>query len=52
MCFLIIGFGSLGGVAAAIAQLVKKFTKLYGIRKFIIVFTTAHHLSLSQARLI
>ena len=31
------------------SQLVKKFTALYGIWKFIIIFTIAHHLSLSWA---
>jgi hypothetical protein len=29
------------------AQLVKKFTEFYGIRRFITVFTRAHHRSLS-----
>lgn len=52
MCFLIISFWSLGGGAAAIAQLVKKFTELNGIRKFIIMFIRAHHLFVSQATLI
>jgi hypothetical protein len=51
MCFLNFGFGGLGGGAAAnehaLAQPVKKFTKLYGIRIFITVFTTAHYFSLS-----
>jgi len=29
------------------SQLVKKFSAFYGTRRFIIAFTTAHHLSLS-----
>ena len=35
-----------------VPQLVKKFNALYGIRMFITVFTTAHHLSVSCVRLI
>ena len=31
------------------SELVKKFPAFYGIRRFIIAFTTAHHLSLSWA---
>jgi len=30
-----------------VSQLVKKFPTLYGTRKFITAFTSAHHLSLS-----
>jgi hypothetical protein len=32
------------------SQLVKKFPAFYGTRRFITVFTRAHHLSLSRAR--
>jgi len=35
-----------------VSQLAKKFTKFYGNRKFIAVFTTAHHLSLSWSTLL
>jgi len=34
------------------SQLVKKFTSFYGTQRFITAFTTAHHPSLSWARLI
>jgi len=32
------------------AQLVNKFPTFYGIRRFITVFTTVHHWSLSRTR--
>jgi len=32
---------------AVATQLIKKFSVLYGTRKFITLFTTAHHWSLS-----
>ena len=35
-----------------VPQLVKKFPTFYGTQRLITTFTTAHHLSLSQVRLI